>query len=189
MKSWMNHGRHIAYTRIDDDKAAEGDELLEIANSRFSFVRMGHSFRATEMEAALGLAQVNDREALAAHRRNVVESLNIGLGSFSRQLRLPRERPEAEHAYMFYPITLVDPDIDRDDLIRHLEERRIETRYILPLINQPVYRARFGDLDSEYPVAALVNQRSFYIGCHPEMGDSDVDYVIRAFTDFFEDSR
>lgn len=189
MKSWMNHGRDSVYTRIDDDEAAHGDELFRIANNRFTFVRMGHSFRATEMEAALGVAQIEDRVALAAHRRSLVKRLNEGLGSLSRQLQLPCERPGAEHAYMFYPIKLIDPKISRDDLILYLEERSIETRYVLPLINQPVYRKLFGDLDEEYPEATRINKRAFYIGCHPEMNESDVDYVVRIFHEFFEENK
>ena len=66
-----------------------------------------------------------------------------------------------------------------------LEDHAIETRYVLPLINQPVYRRLFGELEDRYPVAARINRASFYIGCHPEMSDDDVEYVIDAFHRFF----
>ena len=62
MKSLMNHGRDAVYTRIDDDMdAARAVELSRFAARRFSFIRLGHSFRATEMEAALGIAQLEER--------------------------------------------------------------------------------------------------------------------------------
>ena len=63
LKSLMNHGRDSIYTRIDDDKGREGQALFDIADRRFSFVRLGYSYRCTEMEAALGLAQLDSREA------------------------------------------------------------------------------------------------------------------------------
>ncbi|MEO8075580.1 MAG: DegT/DnrJ/EryC1/StrS family aminotransferase, partial [Acidobacteriota bacterium] len=179
LKSIMNHGRDSLYIRIDDDLAARGDDVFRVADSRFSFVRFGHSFRATEMEAAIGIAQLEDRDTLCARRRTIAAALDDGLAPLAGEhLRLPATRAGAEHAYMFYAITITNDRVARADLIQYLEERSIETRYVLPLINQPVYRQRFGNLDSEYPVAAHLNERAFYIGCHPDMTDDDVSYVV-----------
>ncbi len=185
LKSIMNHGRDSIYIRIDDDKGVRGEDLFQIANSRFSFVRLGHSFRATEMEAALGLAQLEEREELCARRQQVVARLNKGLADLEEHLQLPRPRPDSEHSYMFYPLTIMNARVNRNDLIRYLEDHAIETRYLLPLINQPVYRELFGNLDDQYPVAARLNRDSFYIGCHPDLSDEDVDYVVERFQHFF----
>ncbi len=89
---------------------------------------------------------------------------------------------------MMYPLTLVDDRISRAAVIDHLENRGIETRYLLPLINQPIYRSMFGNLDAEYPVAARLNERAFYVGCHPDMSDEDADYVTAAFHAFVRGS-
>lgn len=185
LKSLMNHGRDSIYTRIDDDLGVDGPRLFDIARSRFSFVRLGHSFRATEMEAALGLAELEDREQNCNRRREVTAELTEGLAPLREHLQLPAPRPGVEHAYMFYPMVVVNPKVTRDEVIRHLEEHGIETRYLLPLINQPVYRKLFGNLDSEYPVAAWLNDRAFYIGCHPEMSSRDVAYIIETLHNFF----
>ncbi len=182
LKSLMNHGRDL-----DDDENLSGKALFEVANSRFSFVRLGHSFRATEMEAALGLAQLEEREVFLAQRRRLAALLHEGLSPLSGRLQLPAARPGAEHAYMFYPLTILDPGVARDDLIAHLEDRGVETRYLLPLINQPVYRNLFGNLDAEFPVAARLNRDAFYVGCHPGMSDEDARYVARCFVDFFRE--
>jgi dTDP-4-amino-4,6-dideoxygalactose transaminase len=188
LKSIMNHGRDSIYIRIDDDRAAHGDDLFRVADSRFSFTRFGHSFRATEMEAALGIAQLEEREALCARRREIAACFNEGFAGLSGEhLLLPKARPGAEHAYMFYPMTIASQRMKRAELIQYLEERSIETRYVLPLINQPVYRQLFGDLDSEYPIAARINERAFYIGCHPDMSDDDVNYVLDSFRSYFDD--
>jgi len=86
---------------------------------------------------------------------------------------------------MFYPLTIMNAHVNRDDLVRYLEDHAIETRYLLPLINQPIYRQLFGNLDEQFPVAARLNRDSFYIGCHPDINDEDVDYVIERFHHFF----
>lgn len=185
LKSLMNHGRDSIYIRIDDDQGARGEDLFRIANSRFSFIRLGHSFRCTEMEAALGIAQLEERETHSARRQEIAARLSMGLADLADRLQLPTTRPDSDHAYMFYPLTLLDPRVQRADLIRYLEERSIETRYLLPLINQPIYREIFGNLDEQYPVAAELNERAFYIGCHPDLTDDDVDYVVASFNHYF----
>ena len=184
MKSLMNHGRDAVYTRIDDDMDAARAVELEIPARRFSFIRLGHSFRATEMEAALGVAQLEELPARSARRMEIVRRLTEGSRPFEDRLQLPHARPESEHAYMFFPLVVRDPSLQRNDLVDHLERHGIETRHLLPLINQPVYRDLFGDLDDAYPVAARLNEDAFYIGCQPELTDDDVDYVIACFESY-----
>ena len=185
IKSIMNHGRDSIYITIDDDKAAKGEELFQIANSRFSFIRLGHSFRCIEMEAALGIAQLEEHKQTCARRQEIVGKLNEGLADLQEFLQLPYPRPESTHSYMFYALTILDERVKRDDLIRFLEDNSIETRYLLPLINQPIYRQIFGNLDDEFPVAANLNKNAFYIGCHPDISDEEVEYVIEKFHQFF----
>lgn len=187
LKSLMNHGRDSIYIRIDDDKDKHGQELFLVADRRFSFVRLGHSFRATEMEAALGLAQLEERDRFNARRREIVARFNDAFANLEEHLQLPRPRPGSAHSYMFYPLTICNPALRREELITWLEDRSIETRYLLPLINQPIYRDLFGNLDDQYPVATWLNQNAFYIGCHPEMSDEDVNYVIETMQEFFHD--
>lgn len=185
LKSLMNHGRDSIYIRIDDDRNPEHD-IFEIVDRRFSFVRLGHSFRCTELEAALGVAQLEVREAHTARRRAVASRLTTQLSGLERYFQLPAIRPDTEHVFMFYPLVIRDASIERADLIRHLEERGVETRYLLPLINQPVYQKLFGDLNQEYPVAARLNRNAFFIGCHGDMTDEVVDYIGHTFREFFE---
>jgi dTDP-4-amino-4,6-dideoxygalactose transaminase len=185
MKSLMKHGRDSIYIRIDDDEGKTGDDLFRIADNRFSFVRMGHSFRCTEMEAALGLAQLDDRHEHWACRQRLAGRMLTGLASLSDRLQLPVARPGSDHGYMFFALVLQKDSDSRSELIHHLEGRGVETRYLLPLINQPAYRKMFGNLDDEYPVAARLNEYAFYVGCHPEMSDADADYIVDCLKSFF----
>lgn len=185
LKSLMNHGRDSIYIRMDDDQGKDDDSLFRVVDRRFSFTRLGHSFRCTEMEAALGVAEFERHAENIARRNAIAARLTNGLASLEAHLQLPAERPGAERVFMFYPIAIRDGSIKRDDLILYLEKHGVETRYLLPLINQPVYRQLFGNLDAEYPVAAWLNANAFYIGCHPQMSDSHVDTVIDVFHGYF----
>lgn len=79
---------------------------------------------------------------------------------------------------MFPIVVRPDAPFVREELVAYLEQENIETRPMLPLLNQPVCLKLFGDIESEYPVAQGINRRGFYIGCHHGMQDEDVDYVI-----------
>ncbi len=181
MRSLIHHGRDGIYLNMDADRTADPGRLFEIVQRRFAFVDTGYSYRATEMEAALGVAQLRRRdEIIGAHQRNA-GYLTAGLRQHEDWLQLPAVRAQAEHAFMMYPILVRDPRLSRDELVRYLEERQIETRYMLPLLNQPVYRRLFGDLEPAYPVARMINARGFYIGCHQGLSRDDLDYILDVF--------
>ncbi len=188
IRSLINHGRDGIYLSPDADKTDDPRKLWEIVDRRFSFVHLGHSYRATEMEAALGLAQLRRKnEIIGAHQRNAAY-LTHGLRRYEEHLQLPAIRPETEHAFMMYPLVIRTPRIERDDLVRFLEGHKIETRYLMPLLNQPVYRRIFGDIEARYPVARHVIRRGFYIGCHQGFTVEDLDYILETFELFFREA-
>jgi perosamine synthetase len=183
MRSLMNHGRDSIYLSIDDDKDATGARLHEIAAKRFKFVSVGHSFRATEMEAALGLAQLEEKDEIVRVRTGMAARLTAGLKEFEDRLQLPWCPPDRDHTYMLYGLVLRGEDKTR--LVNFLEDRGVETRDMLPLINQPVYKELFGDLEPRFPVARELNRSAFYIGCHQYMSADDADYAVEQFRAFF----
>lgn len=180
MKSMMNHGRDSIYLNIDDDsRLTTKEETFSMADQRFSFVRMGHSFRLTELEGALGCAELENWEenlkARLANAHYVIEHLS----HHRRLIQLPTWPQHSEHAFMMFPIVLKDNRLSRKDLVTHLEENGIETRYMMPLLNQPYYQKIFGNLEDQYPVAKWINNNGFYIGCHQNLTEEDRRYLVR----------
>lgn len=183
LRSLMNHGRDSIYLSIDDDAKAKGKRLEEIVSKRFQFISAGHSFRATELEAAIGLAGMETLEASIKRRQEIARVLTNRLSVFEDRLQLPHIPLNRTHSFMMYGLVLRGKD--KTPLVNFLESRGIETRDLLPLINQPVYRNLYGNLDSRCPVAAMLNRSAFYIGCHPEMTNADIDYIIEQFSEYF----
>jgi len=187
MRSLVNHGRDSIYIAMDDDRGKSSNELSEVIGKRFSFISIGHSHRMTEMEGALGVAQLKELHQNIKLRQRYAVRFMKGLKSFEKFLQLPVWPGYAEHAFMMFPIVIKDKNISRDELTLHLEQWNIETRPIFPLLGQPVYKKIFGNnaLD-KYPVAKFINENGFYIGCHPELKISDIDYIVSVFKKFFE---
>jgi len=181
MKSLANHGRDAVYLSIDDDRLEDAG-FFDVVDRRFRFVDVGYSYRATEFEAAIGLAQLERWESALAARRERADRLTQRLRRHEELLQLPAVRPGTEHAFMMYPIVVRHP-LRRDDLVHHLEARGIETRPLMPLLSQPAYLRMFGDLRPGYPVATAVEERGFYVGCHPDLSLDDIDYVCETIDD------
>jgi perosamine synthetase len=157
-----------------------------MVDRRFSFVDVGYSYRLTEMEAALGIEQLSKIKYIIKRRQANADYLKKGLEKFSGLIQLPFCPKDRDHVFLGFPIVIKDKRISRDKLIFFLEKHGIETRYMMPLLNQPIYKEIFGkDIESKYPVAKYINDHGFYIGCFPELEKEDLDYVIQVFGEAF----
>ncbi len=183
MRSLMNHGRDGIYISIDDDDGLTGDKLKEVIARRFKFTSAGHSFRCTEMEAALGLAQMERKYETVARRRAIATAYYQGLVDMQDVLQLPYEPPGCEHVYMMFPLVVYDWK-RKADLTQHLEENGVETRDLLPLVNQPVYD-KYGDLRAANRVSSWLVDGAFYVGCHQYISDDDAAHVVSTIRKFF----
>lgn len=185
IKSLYNHGRDGIYTNPDDTKRGSLNQLFTIVSRRFNFIYPGYSYRATELESALGLGQMRRwRKMIRARKRNAGE-LSKRLKKFSKYLQLPKKRVGVDHVYMMYPM-VTKKGVDRDELVLFLEKNGVETRFLLPLTNQPVYEKRWGHIEDDYPVAKHLNRKAFYIGCHPDLAPDDIDYIEEIFRRYFK---
>ncbi len=187
MRSLVNHGRDSIYLSIDDDKTTDKGKLHEIIAKRFQFVRLGFSARVTDMEAAIGVAQLERKDEIVTERQRNAAFLLSKLKKYSSELQLPSLRPESEHVFMMFPIVVKTDRFTKRQLVNFLEENNIETRDMLPLTNQPVYEKIFGaGLEDKFPVAKWINNNGFYIGCHNQMTAQELDYVIGKFEEFIK---
>jgi dTDP-4-amino-4,6-dideoxygalactose transaminase len=173
-RSLMNHGRNPRYLRIDDDQGLSDDQLLQVVWSRYEFVSRGQSYRATEMEAALGIGQLERLPAAIDRRRQVAAALTEVLRH--DDLQLPQVADGNEHAFMMYPIVCRRPGL-RDELVIALERAGVETRFLLPILGQPCYDDVFDHRAGQFPVTEHALANGFYIGCHPDISEDDVAYV------------
>jgi dTDP-4-amino-4,6-dideoxygalactose transaminase len=184
IRSLMNHGRDSIYISCSDDEDADSSRLEEIIEKRFSFVHVGHSFRCTELEAALGVGQIARADEILARRKEIANYFTAELSPYADALQLPTCPPDRTHSFMMYGLVLRHQP--KKQLVNFLEHSNIETRDLLPLTNQPIYQRLFGkELEDRFPVAKWINQSGFYIGCHSYMSDAEVEFVTETFHEYF----
>lgn len=174
--SLMNHGRNPAYLRIDDDEGLDDERLLRVVWSRYEFVSIGQSYRATELEAALGIGQVARADEVLAARRRIAAALTAALSG--EELQLPSVAEGNEHAFMMYPIVCLRPGT-RDRLVVALERGGVETRFLLPILGQPCYRGVLEYPAGSFPVTEHALENGFYVGSHQHMTAADVNHIAQ----------
>lgn len=175
MRSLVNHGLAL-------DNMPNGEEYdPSFLGRNFTFDKIGHSFRITEMEAAIGLAQLDQIHSQVFRRQNNAEHLYRYLQPVEDVIQLPEVRPNATHSWMVFPIVLKEED--KSGLKRHLRENGIEVRDMVPLTNQPCYRDIFEP--SHYPVADWINRCGLYIGCHQHMTPEHMQFAAKIIKQYF----
>lgn len=166
MRSMMFHGRDESYLNIDDKP--------KDISKRFWFPRFGYSDRMTELEAALGLGEIDDWDWMIDQRQANAEYL---MERLPLEVNYPVEFVD-RHAFMFFPM-LVDK---RDELMLYLEKKGIQTRTMMPLTTQPVTKPY---LKGKYPNADYINKHGLLIGCHQYLTTTDLDYIIESVRSFY----
>jgi perosamine synthetase len=184
LRSLMNHGRDSIYFSIDDSKNKNQEEMKEIISRRFKFISLGHSFRVTEMEAALGIGQLENWKSMIDKRRKNANYLIEGLKYLDNKIQLPTIRPGSEHSFMMFPIVLRNEK--KEKIVNYLEKKCIETRDMLPLTNQPIYKEILRLKEEDFPIAKWINDSGFYVGCHQDINEEDLDYMIETIKEYFK---
>jgi perosamine synthetase len=177
MRSLVNHGIDLEY--LPAGTAYEPSFLAR----NFSFSSIGHSFRITELEAALALEQLHGLGAsVAARQRNAADLGDILHQFCGDYYQIPQVRPNAEHSWMVYP--LVCAHAPKEQVKAHLRNWGIECRDLVPLTNQLCYRDLFRELD--YPNAWHLNRHGFYVGVHQALDYDDMYRIASALANFME---
>jgi perosamine synthetase len=152
----------------DDPRLAEKARSLRNLcfrpDRRFYHEELGFNFRLTNMQAALGLAQVERIEEIIARKRWMGQEYNRRLAGVNG-LQLPVEESWAQNVYWMYGVVLSEQTgMDASVFARRLKDRGVETRpFFLGLHEQPVFNRRELFLQERYPVAERVARQGLYL--------------------------
>lgn len=163
----------------DDALASRMRSLKDIAHSpdrRFWHDEMGFNYRMTNMQAGLGLGQLENVDTFLAHKQWMGEEYTKRLRDISG-LRLPITKDGVLNVYWMYTV-LVEDDfgMNRDDLRAALKEKGIDTRdFFYSLADMGL--ADTARKDASYPVAEDIAQRGFYLPSGLALSEEQLSYV------------
>ena len=165
----------------DSELADRMKRLKDLAFSRerrFLHTELGFNYRITNVQAAIGLAQLERIDQLVERRRRNARLYN-GLLDGIPGIRLPAEKEWARNVYWMYSILIEDGfGMSRDELMARLKERGIETRtFFLPMHQQPVFRDMGLFKDESYPVTEELSKKGLYLPSGSGLTEEQIEYV------------
>jgi len=139
--------------------------------------RLGFNYRLSELHAAIGVAQLERADALLANRARVAAMYTERLAA-SHDVDVPAIAPETTRMSWFVYVIRLRHAIDRDGVIRHLQERGIPARpYFPPIHLQRHFRERFGCAPGMCPIAEREAARTIALPFHGGLSEEQVDFV------------
>jgi CDP-4-dehydro-6-deoxyglucose reductase, E1 len=163
--------------------------LPEGYDHKYVFSHVGFNFKVTDMQAALGLAQLERLEGFHAARRRNFQRLDAALAVLDERIVRPRTLEGAEPSWFGYPLTLREGSAgERRKLQRFLLERRIDSRLVLGgnLTRQPGYQRLEHRVVGPLSGADRVTEASLWVGCHPGLTGEMVDWIAESVRDFLQ---
>jgi perosamine synthetase len=155
-----------------------------------SHERLGFNYRLTDLQAAIGVAQLERADELLAERARVAGLYGARLRAMGGNpagdgdpdgLVLPCRDRGAERRSWFIYAVLLPKGADRDALVAELGGQGVQAKAYMPCIHlMPHYRERFGFVEGQFPVAEDASARLLALPFFGAMGEADVDRVCAA---------
>jgi CDP-4-dehydro-6-deoxyglucose reductase, E1 len=151
---------------------------------KYIYSHVGYNLKITDMQAALGLSQLEKLNGFIDKRRHNFERLKAGLQKFADKIILPESTPNSNPSWFGFLVTLKEnAGISRNDFIAYLTKNNIGTRLLFAgdLRKQPYFKnINFREVGS-FKNTEIILKNSFWIGVTPMINDEMIDFVIENF--------
>ena len=151
---------------------------------KYVYTHLGYNLKVTDMQAAIGVAQLDKLPDFIEKRKDNFSKILSGLKQFEDKISLPVATPKSDPCWFGFPISVrKESNIDRNELSGFLEEDNIETRTLFGgnLIRQPAFKdvkyRKIGNLEN----TDFVMENTFFIGVYPGIDDRQIEYVLDSF--------
>jgi CDP-6-deoxy-D-xylo-4-hexulose-3-dehydrase len=162
---------------------------------KYVYSHFGFNLKATEMQAAIGLAQLEKLPEFIEKRRKNYQMLYEGLKDFE-EFRFMEPQINSKPSWFGFLIMLTDKaKFSRNEIVQFLEKNNIQTRNLFAgnILRHPMFEGLVRGVDYRV-VGSLENtdkimERAFWIGVHPGLGDDEINYTIEKIREFVRSKR
>jgi CDP-6-deoxy-D-xylo-4-hexulose-3-dehydrase len=157
---------------------------------KYTYSHIGYNLKLTDMQAAVGVAQLKKLPKFIATRKRNWQRLADGLKSFQEFLILPEKTPGTDPSWFGLLITVrPEAPFSRNDLVWYLESRKIGTRLLFGgnLTRQPAYRDVPYRVVGELKNTDVAMEQTFWVGVYPGLTEPMLDYIVESIACFIRD--
>jgi len=155
---------------------------------KYVYSHIGYNLKVTDMQAAIGCAQLEKLEVFIKARRENWAILRKALEPYADRLILPETPADSEPSYFGFVITVrEDAGFTRNELTAFLEKNKIETRNLFcgNLIRHPAYENTKYRVVGDLKNTDIIMNNTFFIGVYPGLKQEQIDYMLDVFAKFF----
>jgi CDP-4-dehydro-6-deoxyglucose reductase, E1 len=155
---------------------------------KYTYSHVGYNLKITDMQAALGLAQLDRLEGFIEARRNNFRHLRSRLEQIEDKLVLPEATPNSDPSWFGFPITLRESARrSREELTGYIEKHKIGTRLLFGgnLTLQPYFKDKKYRISGTLENTDTVMHRTFWIGIYPGLSTEMLDFSADKIIEFF----
>jgi len=153
---------------------------------KYTYSHIGYNLKLTDMQAAVGVAQLDKLDGFIQARKDNWQRLHDGLADLDCFV-MPRATPRSDPSWFGFALT-VKPEagFTRRELIEHLEGSKIATRLLFGgnLLRQPAYRDVPHRLVGDTTNADIITEGTFWLGVYPGLTTEMLDFMIQTVRDF-----
>lgn len=156
---------------------------------KYIYTHIGYNLKATEMQAAVGVAQLKKLPSFIEARRRNFDRLYEGLKDFEDSLILPIATPKSEPSWFGFPLMLRSgARFTRGEIVGHLERVKVATRMLFGgnLLRQPLYQGREYRVVGDLVTSDKIMNDMFWIGVYPGLSEEMIEYTLDQFKKFFD---
>ncbi len=154
---------------------------------KFTYSNLGYNFKPTDMQAAIGVAQLDRLAGFTEKRRQNFKRLFEGLEPYQGYLVLPTWDSRADPSWFGFPIT-VKNGLSRLELVQWLENANIETREVFGgnILRQPAYADIRHRVHGTLEESDRVMRDTFFLGVYPGLTGEMIEFILARFREFFD---
>ena len=155
---------------------------------KYTYSHLGYNLKISDMQAAVGLAQLERLPEFIESRKRNFNYLKGRLASLNEFLILPEPTPNSDPSWFGFPITLrEDAPVARVDLLKYADQYKIGTRLLFAgnLTRQPYFQGRQYRISGELKNTDIVMNNTFWIGVYPGLSEPMLDYIAEKLETFF----
>ena len=156
-------------------------ELPHGYDHKYTYSHLGYNLKSGDIQAAIGLAQLDRLEHFVSTRKKNWKYLHDGLKNLDDLLILPRATNKSDPSWFGFPITVrKDCGVDRNTFVQKLNERKIATRLLFAgnLLRQPAFQGTARRVHGELTNTDTIMKDTFWVGVWPGLNSQMLDYVI-----------
>jgi len=196
MKSFRDWGRDCQCSSGQDNLCGNRftqkyGELPIGYDHKYVYSHFGYNLKATDLQAAIGCAQLEKFPSFVERRKYNFNRLKEGLSSLEDKLILPEAERNSDPSWFGFMITV--KDVDKSDLVQYLEDKGVQTRMLFAgnILKQPCFDEIREDSSKYRVIGDLkttdeIMNNTFWIGVYPGMTDDKLDYMIETIKSYFD---